>query len=108
MPADFVRYEVDTGSTAGMKTRVSALTRKNLVRAFKIGITCNPESRCLHYTAEYDEMVVIYRTSSDARVRALEAALVDHNWDHSDNLAPGGGGGRGRPPYFLYVVRRFL
>lgn len=90
---------------------MSALTDPTLVQGFKIGITADPERRARRadYDGRYDEMVVLYASSRLSEVRHAEAALIDHNWDLADNLAPGGGGaiGRSHPPYFVYLVRRF-
>ena len=101
-----VRYEEETGwpSRLQLHRRISAYVRVDRVRAFKVGITCNPEVRARAYNGEYDEMVVVYRTSSDKHVRELEAFLVEYYDGYSDNERGGGGGARGAPPYYLYVV----
>jgi hypothetical protein len=53
-------------------------------------------------------MLVIYQSSSIDCVSELECELVNHNWDHCDNLVAGGGGGIGRfGPFYLYVVVKY-
>ncbi|MDP2997906.1 MAG: hypothetical protein Q8N47_10495 [Bryobacterales bacterium] len=52
-------------------------------------------------------MIVLYQTSSIGFVSALEADLVEHNWEFTENVVAGGGGGVGDPPFFLYVVLRY-
>lgn len=86
-----------------LRRRISALIRADV--DFKVGITNNPQARARAYGYEYDEMIVLYRTSSDDFVRDLESALVYEYWYMNDNLTGGGGGGRGMPPYYLYIVR---
>ena len=49
-------------------------------------------------------MIVLYQTDSIDYVSKLEAALIEHNWELTDNQVGGGGGGIGEPPYYLYVV----
>ena len=110
-----VRWSEDEGAVSPLltrlKRRVSALTDSDLVRSFKIGITADPARRARRadYDGRYDEMVVLYASRRLRDVQRAETALIDHNWDLADNLAPGGGGATrlARPPYFLYVVRRF-
>ena len=79
--------------------------------SIKIGITSNPERRAREYDGwEYDEMVVLYKTSrysNDNFVRELERELVDKHWEDCDNSIGGGGGPLGKPPYYLYIVRYF-
>lgn len=50
-------------------------------------------------------MVVIYRTKSARNADRAERYLIDHNDGFSKNKKGGGGGPKGEPPYFLYVVR---
>ena len=76
---------------------------------FKIGITNDPYRRASGYRAQYgdlyDEMIVLYETSSDNFVRQMESVLIEDYWEDCDNSVGGGGGGRGAPPYYLYIVR---
>jgi len=53
----------------------------------KIGITCNPESRCSGYRSEtnYDQMVVLYKTDLLDTVRSAEKDLVDYHWEKIEN-----------------------
>jgi len=103
-------YDLDTGRpsevVSGLRRRISSFTRHGSVRRFKIGITNNPERRYIQaYATSYDEMLVLYESSSIDCVSELESELVEHNWNCCDNLLAGGGGGIGRTsPYFLYVV----
>ena len=91
----------------------SALTRQisQLVRAdrgwsrFKIGITNDPARRANQYGDEYEEMIVIYETSSASNVDSAERYLIDYYYGVADGLRAGGGGPKGDPPYYLYVVR---
>ena len=86
---------------------ISANTREDRVRWFKIGITNNPESRFRHYAKDYDKMIVVYRSSSLNNVSELERELIEHNREIADNVIGGGGGNYGSPPYFLYVVIKY-
>ena len=74
-------------------------------RRFKIGITTNPGRRAAQY--DYDEMIVIYESSTILHVVELESALIEFYGDRCDNER-GGGAGRppdAGPPYYLYIVR---
>jgi len=108
-----VYYDYDTGRPnavlAMTRRRISAFTRLGSVRKFKIGITNNPERRWREsYARAYDEMLVVYASSSIDCVSQLEFELVNHNWGYSDNLVAGGGGGIGSiGPFYLYVVVRY-
>ena len=85
--------------------KISAYTRRNKVRYFKVGITNNPERRFdEEYKYNYDEMIVIYCSNSYDNVCDLERELVNHNRGLADNIIGGGGGRRGEPPYNMYVV----
>ena len=105
-----VFYDYDTGRPKdvlpSIRRRISSFTRHGTVLNFKIGITNNPERRYQQaYVKTYDEMLVLYKSSSINCVSELEYELVNHNWDFTDNLVAGGGGGIGQtPPYFLYLV----
>lgn len=107
-----VVFDVVTGRPsevlATLLRKLSAYTRRDRVRRFKIGITNDPHRRLSQaYSAEFDEMIVLYQTSSIGFVSALEADLVEHNWEFTENVVAGGGGGVGDPPFFLYVVLRY-
>jgi hypothetical protein len=76
-----------------------------LSRKFKIGITCNPESRWDNaYKSDYDEMIVLYQSSSIESVSQVERDLIEHNQHLTKNRIAGGGGGIGTPPFYLYLV----
>lgn len=104
-----IRYEIETGwpSQSNLHQRVSAFTRNDRCVSFKIGITNNPNRRASLYRSNstiYHEMVVLYKTSSDAHVRYMERFLCDYYADVSDNVNAGGGGLGGEGPYYLYVT----
>ena len=102
-----VTYQIDTGYPSRIMTtlrrRAAQLARTST--SFKIGITNDPERRSAEYGSAYDEMVVLYQTRSDDYVRRVEADLVAQTWTTADNFVGGGGGSRGNPPYYLYLVR---
>ena len=85
--------------------KIGGYTRSDRVRRFKIGVTNDPMRRFLQaYRRLYDEMIVVYRSSSIDRVSDVEWEAVDYNRDLCDNKIGGGGGDYGYPLYFLYVV----
>lgn len=53
-------------------------------------------------------MIVVYRSSSINNVSELECKLIEHNRELADNARDGGGGDYGDPPYFMYVVVKYL
>ena len=106
-----VYYDLTTGRPETvmptLRRRVSAFTRHDRVRVFKIGITANPERRFREaYANRFHEMRVLYQTTSRRNICAIESDLIEHNWVVCDNRI-GGGGGRSSagPLYYLYVVR---
>jgi hypothetical protein len=107
-----IRFDYITGDPSLVRSdlirRTSAYSRQDCTRRFKIGITNDPKRRYFQaYADAYDEMIVIYQTSSIDHVSQLEADLIEHNWELSDNQVSGGGGNIGDPPYFLYIVLRY-
>ena len=86
-----------------LRRRISAYKRSG--SPFKIGITSCPQRRAMGYGSRYDEMIVLYRTTSDRFGRRIEAILIEHYWEDCDNSIGGGGGRKGYPPYYLYIVR---
>jgi hypothetical protein len=109
MDEDDVHFDVTTGRpsevASTLRRRVSAYTRKELVRGFKIGITNDPRGRFSNgYARDYDEMVVLYRSSSLDSVSQVECDLIEHNKEITKNRIAGGGGNYGDPPYYLYIV----
>lgn len=75
---------------------------------FKIGITNNPPGRfCNGYARDYDQMIVIYSSSSLDSVSEVECDLIEHNGEITANRIAGGGGNYGEPPYYLYLVIRY-
>jgi hypothetical protein len=108
-----VHYNCTTGRPAEVistiRRRVSAFTRSGKVTRFKIGISNNPDRRWNEsYKYAYDEMLVVYSSSSINNVSAVEIELVNHNWECCDNMIAGGGGSIARSgPYYLYVVVKY-
>jgi hypothetical protein len=103
-----VFYEVDTGHPSAivstMRRRISAYTRNC---DFKIGITCNPERRWQAHKDHWDQMLVVYQSSSIDCVSQLECELIEHNEEFAENVISGGGGHIGqRGPYYLYILLR--
>jgi uncharacterized protein (DUF488 family) len=87
---------------------ISAYTREDRVRFFKIGITNDPERRFQEaYAKHYDKMFAVYQSTSISSVSRLEDELVEHNRDLAENILAGGGGNIGRSPYYLYVVVKY-
>ena len=106
-----VHYEYETGRPNDVFTtlarRIGAYSRLTLVERFKIGISNNPDRRWRDaYKCAYDEMIVLYATTSISNVSILESLRVERNLELCDNLIGGGGGNVGPPPYYLYLVRK--
>ena len=112
MEADVVHFDLMTGRPADvastLRRRVSAYTRDDRVNRFKIGITNNPLGRFSNgYAPDYDQMIVVYRSSSLDSVSQVECDLIEHNGYITRNRIAGGGGDYGEPPYYLYLVIRY-
>ncbi|HZM11625.1 MAG TPA: GIY-YIG nuclease family protein [Candidatus Limnocylindrales bacterium] len=94
MNADAVHFYFMTGRpslvASTLRRRVSAYTRKDLVRGFKIGITNNPPARFSNGYSDYDEMIVLYKSSSLDSVSEVERDLIDHNQEITKNRIAGG------------------
>jgi hypothetical protein len=104
MSADAIHFDFMMGKpsvVAGtMRRRVSAYTREDLERGFKIGITNNPVERFSKgYSKNYDEMIVLYKSLSLESVSEVERDLIEHNKGITKNRIAGGGGDYGQPPY---------
>ena len=103
-----IRQKETTGwpsSLIALRHRIGAFTRGQA--DFKIGITCRPRERGYEYDRlepYYDEMIVLYKTSSIKNARDLEKDLVKHYWKRCDNLKDGGGGNIGTAPHYAYIV----
>lgn len=100
---------------AHAKEQVSALREKVVIRlcCFKIGVTTNPLIRFRLYLEKgYNQMWVIWTSSSIDIVHMLEAALISEFGRHVGCQNKYGSGGDGAlnqehpqpPPYFVYVV----
>ncbi len=109
-----IRYELETGwpDERALRQRVAAYGRIDRVKSFKVGISSTPNKRAAlyrHKNPEYEEMVVIYKTTSESHVRNTERNLT--RWfkedEECDNKNLGGGGPIGPAPYFLYVVLQY-
>ena len=104
-----IHYDFLTGKpselASDLRRRVSAYTRADLKRKFKIGISCDPEGRWENaYKNYYDEMIVLYKSQSIESVSQVERDLVAHNKHFTENRIAGGGGGIGTAPFYLYLV----
>ena len=101
-----ITYAINSGwpsqITSTMRRRVSGYTRD---ASFKIGITSAPNQGAAYYSNDYDEMVLLYETSSISNVRQLEKELIEYYEGWCDNEIAGGGGSIGTQPYYLYIVR---
>ncbi|MDT7540534.1 MAG: hypothetical protein QOE33_438 [Acidobacteriota bacterium] len=111
MTEERVIYNYVTGRpdevVSGVLRSISAYTRVDRTRGFKIGITNNPERRFQDaYAHAYHKMAVVYQSSSINNVAELERELIRHNYELADNIISGGGGNYGDPPYYMYVVMR--
>jgi exopolysaccharide biosynthesis predicted pyruvyltransferase EpsI len=111
MSEDRVIYNFVTGRpdevVSDVLRSISAYTRVDRVKGFKIGITNNPERRFRdEYAHAYHKMAVVYQSSSISNVSLLERELIEHNQELADNIISGGGGNYGEPPYYMYVVMR--
>ena len=89
-----------------LRRRVSAYTRQS-VYEFKVGYTHDPRQRAISYGDAYDQMVVLYKSTSDRNARQVERALIEYNRDLASNERAGGGGSRSSSRhYYVYLVRR--
>lgn len=113
MNEDVVYFDLTTGRpgdvASTLRRRVSAYTREDRVSRFKIGITNNPHGRFSNgYVRDYDQMIVLYESSSLDSVSQVECDLIEHNAAITRNRITGGGGDYGEPPYYLYLVVRYM
>ena len=71
----------------------------------KVGITSNPRQRSQWSGyRDYDEMVLVYRTTSENYARRVEIELIE-GWCHMLDNEQLGGGQLGAPPHYVYIVR---
>ena len=107
---------VGTGWPSGTTmSRISALVRQDRVRRYKIGMTANPERRAGQIIRQrgisyYDEMTVVYQTSSHRNASEMERLLL-YYYDLDERCVPTGPPGSGRRPnsggpYYVYVCRK--
>ncbi|MCG8573371.1 MAG: GIY-YIG nuclease family protein [Flavobacteriales bacterium] len=104
-----LEYDYWTGSLndvkASLKRSVAQYIRNH--KKVKIGITNNPERRKNQHAGsdeKWDKMIVKYQTFSINFIDQLEKLLIDEYWDYIQNEIGGGGGPKGDPPYYLYVL----
>ncbi len=98
---------VQTNVICDIKKKVKALVKDK--DSYKIGITNNPEGRFINAYRNngYDEMHVVYKTTSLASIRKSEIEIIEQHWDDCDNQISGGGGNYGNSPYYLYIVIKY-
>ena len=87
-----------------LRRRISQFAANS--NTFEIGMTSAPNRRAVDCD-EYDEMVVLYRTSDENTIRTIETDLITSFRNHrrNRNYESGGDGPLARPPYYLYIVR---
>ena len=113
-----VNYDyLDTGWPSQQTLhRISALTRVDRVAYFKVGMTAYPERRASQIAYEYgedcyDEMTVVYETSSQKHEAEMETMLLDYYKDVEYIVETGPAAAGRKPksgPYYVYVCRKFL
>lgn len=89
------------------KAIVEELVSAHSPAVFKIGITCSPLVRWRHYERDgYCQFHMLHATPEPGAVQMLEAALIDafQGRQGCRNIARGGEGPVGRPPYFAYLA----
>jgi len=96
-------------STVDLRRSISARVRQDRCASFKLGITDNPERRMRRYEGSYDEMVLLYRSTTHDHVAQLEDEYVtsySDKLDSCDNIRRGGGGryNDDSPVFYLYLV----
>ena len=105
-----VKYDYYTGFPANVLNHLARdVTRiANRSTSIKIGITNEPERRWLQHSQRYpwDQMIVIYGSTSLAFVRDIERELIDYtfDWDESLNFVGGGGGNFAAGYQYVYVL----
>ncbi len=102
-----VLYRIKRDSIKNVRSKIgSSIVYYSKEHKVKVGITSKPKRRAAKYTIEsdYDDMIVLFKTSSEQTIRELEKFLVEKNWELVDNEIGGGGGPLGNGPYYLYIV----
>lgn len=102
-------------STLDPRRTIAAITRPDWkIVHYKIGITDDPKRRSREYEREgdYNEMILLYKTTSHINAAKLENYLVEHFMPHDrcDNATSGGAGRWDRDAYYhyLYIVLKRL
>ncbi len=89
---------------ARIKQSIRRLTKYR--REFYIGKTNNPKMRARSRDPKWNEMVVLYKTTSADRVGRMERDLIEHFADECCNGSWGGEGPTAESgPYFIYILR---
>jgi hypothetical protein len=111
--ASNVRFEIESGWPSGLDTfqrRISAYTRSDRVRGWKVGISAYPRIRAGQHDRSgtgYDEMVVIYMTRSIKNARHVEHWITMQYVGHHDNDRHGGGGLEAEADaHYVYLLLR--
>lgn len=108
-----VRYQIESGWPSQLDTfrhRISAYTRADRVRGWKVGISAHPERRAGQHDRSgsgYDEMVVIYMTRSIENARLVERWVTEVYAGYHDNERRGGGGlEAAADAHYVYLLLR--
>jgi hypothetical protein len=111
--ASNVRFQIESGWPSSLDTflrRISAYTRSDRVRRWKIGISAYPKRRAGQHNRSdirYDEMVVIYMTRSIKNARLVEQWITMEYVGHHDNKRHGGGGLKAAADaHYVYLLLR--
>lgn len=91
---------------------LSARLRKDRARKFKFGFTVDYKRRWREtYRDDYDDMRILYQTTSHANVVMAEKIIIDYYWAWKGcvNERRGGGGPNAKESdiHYLYVVIKY-
>lgn len=108
-----ISYSESTGTPSNVSTelkqRISQYIRG--YSEFRIGKTNDPEARARAYVAQgddFDQMIVLYQTSSVKNGQVLESDLIDLYWESAgfQNERGGGAGAKGVGVQHVYLLVR--